>query len=364
MARRESPAGRTVLRSQNPRVRLSTRHLAEFTRQLATLLQARLPLARALHLLAEQQPNPKLRSLLHNILERIKAGQALSDALAEQRNQFSGLYLSLVRVGEQAGILDQTLSRLAQYLEKAARLQRKIITALTYPALIVVVAVAAIAFLLIAVVPTFADMFQDFGATLPGPTRFLLDAGEFVRDYGHWLFLSLTASILMGVYARKIERIASMFDRMLLRLPVIGSLLARNFLAKFCRTLGTLLQSGVVLVNALEVTQQISGNTVFAQAIRQMMQRIVRGESLLPADAAIAPFSRLTQQMIRVGEETGELGPMLIKVAQFYEDELDARIDTMTSVIEPIIIVFLGIVLGGTLVAMYLQMFELTSVIQ
>ncbi len=344
--------------------RVSTRQLAGFTRQLATLIQAKLALTKSLEILSEQSPGKRLRDITKTILTRIRAGQSLSDCLRAEPKVFSELFVSLVSVGEQGGILEKTLDRLAIYLEKTAGLQRKLLTAMTYPAVIILVAVGAVTFLLIAVVPTFAEMFQDFGGELPGPTRLLLATSGFVQDYFWWLFLGNGLLLLAFRRLRNTERGGLLCNHLALHTPFIGTVLKKNFVAKFCRTLGTLLESGVPLLRALEVAQNISRNQVFRRAIIEMKARVVQGKSLLELEGDPAPFTALTAQMIRVGEETGEMDRTLLKVAKFYEEELDAAVDAMTSVIEPVIIVVLGVVLGGTLVALYLQLFDLVNVIQ
>jgi len=343
--------------------RVKTKHLAEVTRQLATLLSARLPLVQSLRIISEQIKHESLKTILLQILKDVEEGRTLSESLTKYQAVFSRFYISLVQVGEQGGILEQTLSRSALYLEKMAELQRKIVTAMTYPAVIVLVATGAISFLLIAVVPTFADMFSDFGGELPGPTRLLMASGEFMKENFQLIILGLAGLIFVGSRFKKTQKGKVVFDHCELKFPLIGSLLRKNFLSRFCRTLGTLIQCGVPLVRSLEVAESVSENHVFQKAVQNMKLRIIQGKTLLP-EREVASFSSLTCQMIRVGEETGELDRMLLDVAQFYEDELDSAIDALTSIIEPVIVVFLGVVLGGTLVAMYLQMFNLVNVIQ
>ncbi len=343
---------------------IRTKQLAEFTRQLAALLEARLPLIRSLEILSKQMTNQKLQHILAGILSEIKEGQSFSNCLKNHPKVFDDFFVSLVRVGEQGGILEKTLNRLANYLEKMAALHRKILTAMTYPLVIVLVATGAITFLLVAVVPTFADMFQDFGGQLPGPTQFLLSMSALLKE-NFWLLL---LSILILGYAfvriKRTQRGSYFFDKISLKAPLFGSLFKKNFLARFCRTLGTLLSSGVTLVQSLEVTQTISKNKVFKNAIVQMKDRIIQGKPMMELVGKLEPFTPLTIQMIRVGEETGELDAMLEKVAKFYEQELDATVEALTSIIEPVIIVFLGVILGGALIAMYLQLFNLVNVIQ
>ena len=344
--------------------RLSMKHLAEFTRQLATLLEARLTLMRALKILAEQNTNKKMQPILAEMLAGITHGASLSEVLKQKPKIFSDFFISLVQVGEQGGILGQMLNRLAVYLEKITVLRRKILTALTYPAVILVVAIAAISFLLLAVVPSFADLFRSFGSELPGPTMVLLNISGFVRRNIVVLAAGIAAVILSGIYLQRIPRIAQLLDRLTLHIPLFGALLRKSYIAKFCRTLGTLLESGVTLIDSLTVTSRISKNTVFNNSVDEMKSRVSKGEPILLLAGKDATFPPLVAQMIRVGEETGDLDSMLLKVADFYEAELDSIVESMTAIIEPVIIVFLGVVLGGTLVALYMQLFNVVNVIQ
>lgn len=308
--------------------------------------------------------NPRLKEILQAIVLRINEGEAFSDCLRRHPKVFDDFFISLVEVGERGGMLEQTLNRLALYLEQMAKLQRKIITALTYPSVIILVAAGSMAFLLIAVVPTFADMFKDFGSELPGPTQFLLDVGTFLKSNFIWLVTAMAAMLVIFLRLKKIRAVSYFLDKLLLKLPLFGTLLRKSFLAKFCQTLGTLLQGSVSLLDSLDVAKRISRNQIFQSAIEEMQQRVIRGNNLVSGQDSGTTFTPLTRQMIRVGEETGELDKMLLKVAHFYEDELDATIDALTSIIEPVIIVVLGVVLGGTLVAMYLQLFNVVDVIQ
>lgn len=349
---------------QRVRHRVSRKQLAAFTRQLATLLEARLPLSRALEILHEQTGNESLRRVLSHVLYNIKEGTAFSTSLESYSRLFDQFYLSMVRVGERAGILEDTLTRLADHLEKMARLQRKILTAMTYPLVIVLVALGAMGFLLVVVVPTFSEMFRDFGGQLPGPTQLLFDLAHGLKANFIWLMAGTAGLVLLFFRLKRIEKVAAWLDRVVVRLPLIGTLLVKGFVARFSRTTGTLLTCGVKLVVALEVSAGLSTNRLLNASVIAMSERIIRGQSLMATDKDSRPFTRLTQQMIRVGEETGELDKMLLRVAQFYEEELDATIDGLTAIIEPVIIVFLGVVLGGALVAMYLQLFSLVDVIQ
>jgi len=363
-SKRRSPKQpiRPNIKLMQPKVR--GKHLAEFTRQLATLVQARLPLLRALEVLTTQCRQPEFQKILQNILTKVEDGAPLSDSIEHYPKIFSKFYISLIRVGEQGGILGQTLNRCATYLEQIARLQRKLLTAMAYPAVIVLVAVGAIGFMLAVVVPTFADMFRDFGGEMPGPTKVLLASSQFVQNNALLLLLGTILLTVAFFQGKKTQIGKRTLDRIQLKIPVLSMFASKSFLARFCRTLGTLLTSGVPLLRSLEVAETITENHILKNAILVMKTRVVQGQSMLPSDKAIFPFTDLTTQMIHVGEETGELSRMLLDVAAFYEEELDAAIDTMTSVIEPVIIVFLGLFLGGVLIAMYMQLFNLVNVIQ
>ncbi|RMD91958.1 MAG: type II secretion system F family protein [Calditrichaeota bacterium] len=343
---------------------VSMKEIAQFTRQLATLLEARLPLAMSLEILANQASNLKLQQIIRKILLDIKEGKSLSNSMKRYPHIFNDLYISLIKVGEHGGILEQTLSRLATYLEKMVHLHRKIRSAMAYPLVVIFVAIGAVTFLLAGVVPTFAELFQDFGSQLPAPTQWMLTVGSVIKTH-FWLPVLICLGIwLLLKKIKKNEKVACYFERLSLSIPLIGGLIRKNFLAKFCQTLGTLLNCGVSLLTALEVTGYATTNKIFIKAIQNMKDRIVRGRSLIDLQSIDEPFTLLIAQMIRIGEETGTLDFMLLKVAKSYEEELDASIEALTSIIEPVIIVVLGVILGGILIAMYLQIFDLVNVIQ
>jgi type IV pilus assembly protein PilC len=328
------------------------------------MIEARLSLTKSLEILMSQIQNNKFRNIVEDILAQVKGGTSFARSLSFHRNVFSNLYINMVNVGEVAGVLDLTLNRLAAHLEKIATLKRKLMTAMSYPAVIILVAIGAITFLLTAIVPTFADMFHDFGAELPMLTRLIIDIGEGVKSYGIFFIIFFVVAIL---FIRRYTETGTgklLKDKLLLLLPLWGNFLKKILISRFCRTLGTLLESGVSLLEALEVAAGISGNKVFEIEIHQMKQYATRGGFIADSVLNSTIFPPIVSQMMHVGEETAKLEVMSHKIADFYDEEVNATIDTLTSIIEPVIIVFLGIILGGTVVAMYLQIFNLMDVIQ
>lgn len=342
----------------------SVRAVVEFTRSFAVMVSARLPLVEALETATMQSEDERLQGVLAEVARRVRGGRSLSESLARHPEVFGRLYVQLVRVGEVAGVLDTVLLRLATYLEKGQALKRRIRLALAYPAVVLVVATGATAFLLTVIVPTFAEMFADFGAELPVPTRVIIAVSDAVRESG-LLLLGVLAGLAWGVrYALQTERGRLVWDRLRMRAPVYGTLYRRALTARFCRTLGTMVESGVALTDALDVTAGTMDNGAVEDMVREMQRRVTRGSSLAVPLGKAAVFPPMVVQMVTVGEETARLGEMLGHVAEHYEGEVDSAVEALASVIEPIMIVLLGIVLGALLVAIYLPMFELTSAIQ
>lgn len=345
-----------------PRVR--SRELSDFTRQLATMMSARLPLVRSLEIIAQQQQRLAWRKVLQTLIANLKSGRSFSNSLAQHPQIFSSIFVNLVQVGEISGNLAAMLLELAAYLEKLGELKRKLLTAMAYPAVIVLVACGALGFLLFGIMPTFTDLFREFGVSLPFATRVLLASTDFVRAYGLYVMLGFIGLGLWGRAFAQTKNGRVFTHRAVLRLPLAGNLLKKVLLARFARTLGTLLTGGVSLLEALEITAQASGNLIFQQEVLRMKRLAAQGEALEKALTRSAIFPPFVVQMIAVGEETAELGAMLHKTAQFYESEIDAAIDALTSIIEPIIIVVLGLLLGGAIIAIYLQLFEVMNVVQ
>ncbi len=343
---------------------IRSREISDFTRQLATMSGARLPMTRALQILAQQQKNLRWQAIVRELLQGIIHGRSLSESLARHDKLFTPFYVNLVKVGEVTGNLPEMLKQLATYLEKMNELKRKLLTAMTYPAVIILVASGAIAFLLFGIMPTFSDLFREFDAQMPAPTRLLLSIAGFLSDHFFLLLLFMTGVIVGARAYAQTTQGRWMVDALKIKLPLVGSVVRKIILARFARTLGTLLQSGVSLLEAMNITAGSVGNLIFQKQVREMMESTARGEAIEKAISASPLFPPLVVQMIAVGEETAELGGMLIKTAEYYEVEVDAAIEALTSIIEPVIIVVLGLILGSTMIAIYLQIFDLMNVIQ
>lgn len=341
-----------------------TKDIADFTRQLSVMLQARLPLAKSLEILLHQQKKGAFRNVIEQVLKGVKSGNSLSESMSFHPRVFGPLYVNLLSAGEVSGNLSEILQQLSIHLEKMVGLRRKILTAMTYPAVIVVVAVGAISFLVFGVMPTFSDLFQDFDARMPLPARILIGSANFVKS--KILFLVLAGAVLLFLLRRLIrsEKGGWMLDRLKLKIPLTGPVVKKVAIARFARTLGTLLSGGVPLLDALEVTARSSGNRLIEKEIIEMKQMASKGEAIEKSMSGSTVFPDLVIQMIAVGEETAELPRMLARTAEYYESETDASIDAMTSVIEPLVIVVLGVILGGTMIAIYMQIFDLMNVVQ
>lgn len=327
------------------------------------MLRARLSLIQSLETAAAQCKNATLKHVLDIVRRDVQRGMSLSDSLALHERVFNRLYVHLVQVGEMAGILDEILLRLAIHLEKATALKRKIRFALFYPGLILTVAIGATLFFLTAIVPTFAEMYADFNQELPGPTQVVLRLSQVLTDYFLVVVLGTGGAAAGIVMLLRTPRGQLAWDRLKLRGPLLGSLIQRSLTARFCRTLGTLLTSGVALVDALSILAKASGNQYAEQALTDVLSRVSRGSSLYQPLKQAGLFPDMVVQLIAVGEQTAELDGMLLHAAEHYEEELDVFIDGLTSIIEPVLIIVIGLMLGGILVALYLPMFELINTV-
>ncbi len=344
---------------------VAPKDLQIFTRQLATMIDAGLPLVQCLDILAAQTPNKIFQRILSSVKSSVEQGTTFSDALRKHPRVFDDLYVNLVAAGEVGGILDTILNRLAIYIEKAVKLKGQIKSALFYPVGILVVAIGVIAVMLLKVIPTFESMYADMGggAKLPGPTRFVIAISNAFINSWYLFFGGLIALIVGIVMARRTPRGKEIFDRMLLRLPVIGPVLRKIVVARFTRTLGTLLSSGVPILDALDICARTAGNKVVEQGIRRARDKISEGHDMAGPLAESKVFPSMVVQMIGVGEQTGAMDQMLEKIADFYEEEVDSAVKAMTSLIEPIMMAFLGVVVGGLIIAMYLPIFNLASTV-
>jgi type IV pilus assembly protein PilC len=344
---------------------VSTRDLAIFTRQFATMINAGLPLVQCLDILSKQTEKERFRNVIAQVMREVEAGNTLAESLGKKENLrvFDELYVNMVEAGEAGGILDDILSRLATFIEKAEALKRKIKSAMVYPAVVMTVAVMATAFMLIFIIPTFARMFTGFGAELPLPTKIVMGLSSFLRSFW-WVIVGGLITFAVGLqrYYRT-DRGQIVIDRFLLKIPVLGDVIRKGAVARFTRTLGTLISSGVPILTGLEITARTSGNRVIQEAIMAARASIREGETISAPLRVSNVFPPMVVQMISVGEETGALDDMLTRIADFYDEEVDTAVESLTSLIEPIMIVFMGSVVGGMVVAMYLPMFKLINVV-
>jgi type IV pilus assembly protein PilC len=339
------------------------KEIVVFTRQFATMIDAGLPLVQCLEILASQQENKVFKKALTEIRTSVEGGLTFAAALKQHPKIFSALYANMVEAGEAGGILDTILNRLAVYMEKAMALKKKVKSAMIYPSTIVTVAVAVVIFLLVFVIPTFKAMFEGFGATLPLPTQIVLELSRIVRSY---FLVGIGAFVvaILGIrwwYGTPSGRLA--IDSFLLKTPVFGVLIRKVAVAKFTRTLGTLISSGVAILDGLDITARTAGNKVVEQAVLKTRASIAEGKTIAEPLKASGVFPPMVVQMIAVGEQTGALDAMLGKIADFYDDEVDTAVTNLTALLEPMLMVFLGVVIGGVVIAMYMPIFKLVTVV-
>ena len=342
---------------------IGTKDLAIFTRQFATMISAGLPLVQCLDILAKQSNKPSMGRIIGEVTREVEAGSTLSDALGKHKSVFDDLFRNMVAAGEAGGVLDEILMRLATYIEKADALKRKIQSAMVYPAVVLTVALGATCFMLIFIIPTFAKMFMDFGGELPLPTKIVLALSDVLVRFWWVLVLGLVGGAIgfKRYYATEAGRRS--VDAVMLKVPVLGDVMLKGAVARFTRTLGTLIASGVPILSGLEITARTAGNKIISEAIMVARSSIREGETVSAPLKQSGVFPPMVVQMIAVGEQTGALDEMLTKIAVFYEAEVDTAVDTLTSIIEPIMIVVLGGIVGGMVVSMYLPMFKLISVV-
>jgi type IV pilus assembly protein PilC len=344
--------------------RVKARDLAIFSRQFATMIHAGLPLTKCLSILVQQTSNQGFKKVIEQIQRDVESGQPLSSALARHPKAFSGLFVSMVKAGETGGILDDVLMRLADHLEKEVALKQKIKSSTTYPVLMFAFAIIMVFFMVTFIVPIFASMFQNLGGALPAPTRVLMTASGVMRSYWYMVFASMGG--LVYLFKRFISTTGGRywFDKTKLRLPIVGKLIQKSVVARFTRTLGTLINSGVPILGALEIVAATAGNAVVAKAMEEVRSSIKEGETIAKPLEESRVFPPMVVQMIAVGEETGALDVILQKVADFYDEEVTSAVDSLTSIIEPIMLVFIGVVVGGILMSLYLPMFNVINLIK
>jgi type IV pilus assembly protein PilC len=358
---REAP---TQLSFKMPGAGVKTRDVVIFTRQFSTMINAGLPLVQSLSILAQQTENKTLKDITKAVVYDVEAGNTLADALAKHPKAFSGLYVNMVAAGEAGGILDTILMRLATFLEKNDALVRKVKGAMVYPAVIITVAIVAVAVLLVLVIPTFSSMFASVNMELPLPTRIVIGASDVLTRF--WWAIILGGILLVlgfrSYYGTPNGR--KNIDGLLLRAPVLGDLLRKSAVSRFTRTLGTLISSGVSILDGLEITAKTAGNRVVHDAVMQSRQSIAGGETIAGPLQTSGVFPPMVISMISVGEQTGGLDEMLTKIADFYDAEVDVAVSALLSLMEPVMIVVLGVIVGGMVVAMYLPIFDMVNAIQ
>jgi type IV pilus assembly protein PilC len=343
--------------------RVKERELVVLVRQFSTMIDAGLPLVQCLDILQQQQESRALKRILKQVKKDVEEGATFSDAIKKHPRVFDNLFVNLVAAGEMGGILDVILNRLAGYIEKLAKLKKKVKGALTYPAIVVTIALVVMAVILIYVIPVFARLFVDAGVSLPTLTLFVMSLSDFSVRYFYWFIIGIVLLLFLLRHVRKRPKGRMATDRLLLRLPVFGMLLRKVAVARFTRTLGTMLASGVPILDALDIVASSAGNAVIEQAIRESRTAIAGGRSVAEPLQETKVFPVMVTQMISVGEATGALDAMLGKIADFYDEEVDITVDALTSLLEPLLLVFLGVTIGGLLIAMYLPIFQIADVV-
>jgi type IV pilus assembly protein PilC len=348
------------------RKKIKTKTLMVFTRQLATLIDAGLPLLRGLNVLAKQERDAVLRGTINKLADSVQSGSTFSEGLAQHPRIFNNLYVNMVKAGELGGVMELVLSRLAEFQEKAQKIKNKVVAAMVYPVIVLVLAMGIMAFLLVFIVPKFEQIFHDMlgDKPLPAITQFVIGVSNAVKNHG---LIILGVIVALGVGYKFMARTTggrSFIDRIKLRLPLFGDLLRKTAISRFSRTLGTLVTSGVPILQALNITRETAGNTVIARAINQVHDSVKEGESIVQPLEASGAFPPMVISMIDVGEETGQLPEMLLKIAEVYDDEVDNSVAGLTSMLEPIMIVFLALVVGTIVIALFTPLISIIGGLQ
>jgi type IV pilus assembly protein PilC len=343
--------------------KVTTKDLVVFTRQFATMIDAGLPLVQCLDILSKQQENKTFKRNLTQVKEDVESGSTFADALKKHPNAFDTLYVNLVAAGEIGGILDTILNRLAAYIEKALKLKKQVKSAMTYPATIIGIAVLVITVILVFVIPQFQAMFEDFGSTLPLPTLIVIALSDFIQNY---ILLIIGGSFATVWILKRIYRTPKgqlFMDALFLKLPVMGVLLRKVAVAKFTRTLGTMISSGVPILDGLDIVAKTAGNKIIENAIYHVAQSISEGKTIAEPLEKSGVFPAMVCQMISIGEQSGSIDIMLNKIADFYDDEVDDAVGNLTAMMEPLLMLFLGTTVGGLVIAMYLPIFQLAGAV-
>lgn len=343
--------------------KVALQDLVVFTRQLATMIDAGLAMVQCLQALAEQTQNKVMRDVIKDVCTRVEGGDSFSEALSKHPKVFNRLYVSMVSAGEKGGLLAEILARLATYLENTAKLQRKVKSALMYPTIVTIVAIGITIFLLVKVIPVFGEVYDGFGAKLPGPTQALINLSHFVKSW--WYVMALIAGVIVygWLYFIKTPAGRAFWDARRIKLPIFGPIAHKICLARFARTLSSLVRSGVPILEVLQIVTQTVGNVVMEKAIKQAAVDIERGEGISTALGKHPVFPNMIIRMCTAGEQTGKIDSMLERIADFLDDEIETTLSGLTSLIEPILIVFLGVVVGGMVICMFLPIFKLSEVV-
>ncbi len=343
--------------------KVKTKDVVIFTRQFSTMIDSGLPIVQGLTILSEQAENKTFRRILKEIVKDVQGGLSLGEALSKHPNVFDRLYVSLVSAGEAGGILEVTLQRLAAYLEKLEKLKSQIKGALTYPIVVIIIAIIVLAIIMVFVIPVFEKMFAEAGMPLPLPTQIVVNFSHFVKSKIHYIIGAAVGFFVLLKQIRKTYKGRKYTDAIALKLPVFGDLLRKSAIARFSRTLSTMVRSGVPILDALDIVSRTSGNAVVEEAVLDVKSGIAEGFTIAELLSEHELFPPMVVQMIAVGETTGALDTMLEKIADFYEDEVDAAVDALSSLIEPMLMVFLGGSIGSIIIAMYLPIFQMAAVV-
>jgi type IV pilus assembly protein PilC len=343
--------------------KVTNKDIVIFTRQFSTMIDAGLPLVQGLNILAEQAENPTFKSILRQLTKDVEGGSTLAEAMKKHPKVFDSLFVNLIAAGEVGGILDTILQRLATFIEKAEDLKSKIKGALTYPIVVIAIALIVIAVILIFVIPVFQDMFASFGQALPVPTQIVVTMSDFMKGNIHWIIIAIIAIAIAFKQYRNSKSGRKVTDTLSLKLPVFGDLLKKTAVARFTRTLGTMMSSGVPILDSLEIVAKTAGNVVIEEIIYEVRGSIAEGQTIAEPLSENDVFPGMVIQMISVGEATGALDTMLGKIADFYDKEVDAAVDALTSMLEPLLMLFLGGSIGGLVVAMYLPIFTMAGAV-
>ncbi|OHB30340.1 MAG: pilus assembly protein PilC [Desulfuromonadaceae bacterium GWC2_58_13] len=343
--------------------KITTKDLVVFTRQFATMIDAGLPLVQCLDILGRQQDNKTFKKILVNVKESVESGSTFADALKKHPKAFDDLYVNLVAAGEVGGILDTILNRLAAYIEKALKLKKQVKSAMTYPTTIIGIALVVVSVILVFVIPAFEKMFADFGGALPAPTQIVINISNFIQKYILVIIAGMFGTVWGFKRIYKTEKGRATIDKYALKAPVFGILIRKVAVAKFTRTLGTMISSGVPILDGLDIVAKTAGNKTVEKAIYKVRQSISEGKTIAEPLEQSGVFPPMVCQMIAVGEQSGAIDTMLNKIADFYDDEVDDAVGNLTAMMEPLLMLFLGTTVGGLVIAMYLPIFKLAGTV-